>query len=164
MATTRDQTDDTPTDALTLLIADHEEVKDLFDQYDELMENEAGSEERGELAEQICAALTLHSALEEELVYPAARQALEEQDLLDEAVVEHASARELIEQIQGMDPDDDLYDAKVTVLGEYVKHHVQEEEDEMFPRLEQSGVDLEALGEEITARKESLMAEVGEEE
>ena len=82
--------------------------------------------------EQICEMLTVHATIEEELLYPAARDVLDEADLVDEAAVEHASAKDLIAQIQGMQPADELYDAKVTVLGEYIDHHVKEEEKEMF--------------------------------
>ena len=148
-------------DALKLLIADHKEVKQLFKAYEKLVEAEAGDEEKQALAEQICALLTIHATIEEEIFYPAARESLEEEDLLDEAEVEHASAKDLIAQIQGMSPSDDLYDAKVTVLGEYVDHHVKEEEDEMFPKCKKSDMDLQALGEDLSTRKEELMADMG---
>jgi hemerythrin superfamily protein len=105
--------------------------------------------------------LTVHATVEEEIFYPAAREALEEQDLLDEAEVEHATAKDLIAQIQTMDPSDELYDAKVTVLGEYVNHHVQEEEKQMFPKCKKAKMPLDELGEQLQARKQALMAEVG---
>jgi hypothetical protein len=103
----------------------------------------------------------VHTTVEEEIFYPAAREALQEQDLLDEADVEHASAKDLIGQIQTMDPSEDLYDAKVTVLGEYVNHHVQEEEKEMFPQCKKAKMPLDELGEQMQARKQELMAEMG---
>lgn len=149
--------------ALDLLKQDHQEVKALFKDYDKLAEDEAPGEERQALAAQICAMLTAHTTIEEEIFYPAAREALEDegQDLLDEASVEHASAKELIGQIMTMSPDDDLYDAKVKVLGEYVDHHVQEEEKEMFPQCRKAKMDLDELGAQLQARKQELMAEMG---
>ena len=147
------------TDATALLARDHAEVKKLFKQYEKLADGEAEGEERQALAEQICAMLTVHATIEEEIFYPAAREADVEDDLLDEAEVEHASAKELIAQIQGMEPDDDLYDAKVTVLGEYVEHHVQEEEGEMFPKCRRAKMDLAGLAASLAERKAELMAE-----
>ncbi len=99
-----------------------------------------------QLAEQICQMLTVHATAEEEIFYPAVRAADVDEDLLDEAEVEHASAKDLIAQIQSMSPEDDLYDAKVTVLGEYINHHVEEEEGEMFPKARRAKVDLVGLG------------------
>lgn len=148
-------------DAVELLKADHKEVKALFKQYKKLVESEESGEERQVLAQQICLLLTVHATAEEEIFYPAARGAIEESDLLDEAEVEHASAKDLIAQIEAMNPDDALYDAKVIVLGEYIDHHVKEEEDEMFPKCRNSGMDLDALGAAIDARKAELMDEVG---
>jgi len=151
-----------PADAVTLLTADHAQVKQLFDRYEKLAEDDAGAEERLALAGQICTMLTVHAQIEEELFYPAARDVIEEGDLLDEAEVEHASAKDLIAQILAMDPDEALYDAKVKVLGEYVQHHVQEEENELFPQCQSADMDLEALGQELAARKQELLAELGE--
>jgi hemerythrin superfamily protein len=145
-------------DATALLKRDHAEVKKLFKEYDKLAEREAEDDQRQALAEQICNLLTVHATIEEEIFYPAAREADVEDDLLDEAEVEHASAKDLIVQIRSMAPGDELYDAKVKVLGEYVGHHVEEEEDEMFPQCRESGMDLAALGDELAARKAELMA------
>jgi hemerythrin superfamily protein len=147
------------TDATALLQRDHAEVKKLFKQYEKLADAEADGAERGELAAQICAMLTVHATIEEEIFYPAARAAEVDADLLDEANVEHASAKDLISQIESMSPDDDLYDAKVSVLGEYIDHHVQEEEGEMFPKCRKSEMDLAALAEALAERKSELMAE-----
>jgi hemerythrin superfamily protein len=148
------------TDAIALLKADHAEVKKCFKEYQKLVDAEADSDQRQELAEQICMLLTVHATIEEEIFYPAAREVLgEDADLVDEADVEHASAKDLIAQIQGMDPDDDLYDAKVKVLGEYIDHHVKEEQDEMFPKVKEAGLDTKALGEQLQSRKEELMTE-----
>ena len=148
-------------DAVALLTNDHADVAELFEEYEALVESDAGDDRRQALAERICALLTAHATVEEEIFYPAARQALDKQDLLDEAEVEHATAKDLVEQIQSMEPDDDLYDAKVKVLGEYVNHHVQEEEGELFPKCKSSEMDLDQLGEAISARKVELMDELG---
>jgi len=147
------------TDATVLLQRDHADVKKLFRQYEKLADNEADGQERQALAMQICQMLTVHATIEEEIFYPAARDAEVEEDLLDEAEVEHASAKDLIAQIQSMSPDDELYDAKVTVLGEYVEHHVQEEEGEMFPKCRRAKMDLAGLAEQLAERKSELMAE-----
>ena len=157
-ARSRAKADDTP-DAVNLLTQDHKEVKKLFKAYEKLVKEEAEGSEKQALALQICTMLTVHAAIEEEIFYPAAREALEEQDLLDEAEVEHACAKELIAQIQSMEPEDDLFDAKVTVLGEYIEHHVKEEESEMFPKVKKAKLDLDQLGDELSTRKEELMAQ-----
>jgi hemerythrin superfamily protein len=146
-------------DVLKLLTQDHKEVKALFKDYEKLVKAEADENQKQALAEQICQMLTVHAQIEEELLYPAAYEALEEGDLVDEAQVEHASAKDLIQQILGMEPSDELYDAKVTVLGEYIEHHVKEEEKEMFPKLRKTELDLKELGASMQARKSELMAE-----
>jgi hemerythrin superfamily protein len=150
-------------DAIDLLIADHREVKALFKEYDKLVKAEADAGERQVVAAQICVMLTAHATAEEELFYPAAREVLgDDEDLVDEADVEHASAKELIAQIEAGSPDDPLYDARVKVLGEYIDHHVKEEEGEMFPKIRKSELDLDAMGEEIAARKAQLMGQDAE--
>jgi len=146
-----------PADAIKLLKDDHREVKAWFKEYEKL-EDDA---EKKELADRICFALTVHTQIEEEIFYPAARDGIDDDDLLDEAEVEHASAKQLIAEIQAMSPDQPLYDAKVTVLGEYVNHHVEEEEKEMFPESRDSDLDLKALGVQLAERKAQLMAEAG---
>jgi len=145
-----------------LLAKDHKDVKALFKRYEKLSKAEADGSERQELAEQICRMLTVHAQIEEEIFYPAVREAEVDEDLLDEAEVEHASAKDLIAQIESMSPEDDLYDAKVTVLGEYINHHVQEEEGQMFPKARRAKVDLEGLAGRLTERKQALMSESGE--
>jgi hemerythrin superfamily protein len=148
-------------DAIKLLTSDHKDVKALFKQYDGLVEAENSGEEKQALAEQICQMLTVHATVEEELFYPAAREVLgEDEDLVDEADIEHASAKDLIAQIQSSSPDEDHYDAKVKVLGEYISHHVQEEEGEMFPKVKKAGLDSATLGVDMAARKDQLMAEL----
>jgi hemerythrin superfamily protein len=139
-------------DALSLLISDHREVKALFKQFDDLSDRSKVSKKK--IADQICTALTLHTQIEEQIFYPAVRDAIDDDDLLDEAVVEHASAKELIAQILDMDPGDDLYDAKVKVLSEQIDHHVEEEEKEMFPKVRRSKLDLIGLGEEMADARE----------
>lgn len=148
-------------DATQLLMNDHREVKALFNEYKKLVEDEGESEERAALAEQICNMLTIHATIEEEIFYPAARDADVESDLLDEAEVEHESAKDLIAQIEAMEPDEELYDAKVKVLGEYIDHHVKEEEGEMFPKCRKADMDLAELATQLTERKEELMEELG---
>jgi hemerythrin superfamily protein len=146
-----------PQDAVSMLTAEHREVSELFEQYEKLTDRAKVSKKK--LADQICNALIAHTTIEEEIFYPAVREAVKDSgDVVDEAVVEHAAAKDLIAQIQEMDPDDELYDAKVKVLSEQIEHHVQEEEKEMFPKAKQSGMDLEALGQEMAGRKQELQA------
>lgn len=144
-------------DAVDLLDADHIAVKKLFDAYKKLCKNDAPGEEKQKLAAQICQELTVHAQIEEEIFYPQVRDAIDEDDLLDEAEVEHDTAKDLISQIEEMDPEDDLYDAKITVLGEYIDHHVKEEREEMFPKARASNLDLVAMADELSERKMELM-------
>jgi hemerythrin superfamily protein len=144
-----------PGSAIALLKKDHREVEDYFEQYEELEDDTA----KAELAEKICMALKVHTQIEEEIFYPAARKATGDEDLLDEAVVEHAGAKHLIGEIESMKPGDDLYDAKITVLGEQIKHHVKEEEEELFPECESSKMDVVAVGKQLATRKSELMAQ-----
>ncbi|QRF61861.1 hemerythrin domain-containing protein [Variovorax paradoxus] len=149
-------------DACSLLDTDHKNVKKLFTAYDQLAGSKAASatEKKRQLAQQICAELTAHTQIEEEIFYPALREALKETDLLDEAEVEHASAKDLIAQIQDAEEIDEMFDAKVKVLGEYIDHHVKEERNEMFPKARAAkGLDLVTMRELLAARKEELMAE-----
>src|SRR5579863_3733811 len=147
-------------DAITLLTADHAEVKKLFKEFEDLKEEDGAEEEKSALVAQICNELKVHAAIEEEIFYPAVRKAIDDSDLMDEALVEHAGAKELIAQLEDMSPDDELYDAKVTVLGEQIQHHVKEEEGQMFPEAKRSKVDTLALGTEMAARKSELMSEL----
>ena len=155
MSTTR-----TTADACTLLDNDHKAVKKMFKAYEELTQSKArGTEQKKlELAQQICQELTVHAQIEEEIFYPALREALSETDLLAEAEVEHASAKDLIAQIEAMDTADEMFDAKVTVLGEYIDHHVKEERNEIFPKARAARkLDLVAMRDELQARKDALM-------
>jgi len=147
-------------DAVAMLTEDHKKVKKLFSDFDKLKES-GSDEEKSAVVEQICNELTIHAELEEEIFYPAVREAIDERDLMDEALVEHAGAKALIAQLEDMDPEDDLYDAKVTVLGEQINHHVVEEEGEMFPKAKKAGVDVAGLGQQMLERKMDLMQEMG---
>ena len=146
-----------PRDALALLKADHQLVQQLFDKF----EKTRAEDRKSALAEQICNELAVHAQIEEEIFYPAAREAIRDTDLISEATVEHQSAKDLIEQIQSGGSGDDLFEAKVTVLGEYVRHHVREEEREMFPQIRKARLDLKALGQQLMQRKEELMSGAG---
>lgn len=148
-------------DAIALLTADHKKVKGLFIRFEKLMDQENVDDEKTELVQQICNDLKVHTQVEEEIFYPAVRAAIDDDDLMDEADVEHAGARELIAQLDAMQPGDDLYDAKVVVLGEQITHHVKEEEGDMFPKVKKAKVDTAALGEQMLERKQELMAEMG---
>lgn len=142
-------------DAIALLTQDHENVKSLFEHYENLRDRSTAKKKK--LATEICLELTKHATADEEIFYPAVRAANgDNEDLVDEATVEHASAKELIAQILEMDPGDDLYDAKVKVLSEQIEHHVEEEEGEMFPKAKKAKLDLIALGEKIAVRKSEV--------
>ena len=144
------------TDAIMLLRSDHEEVKGLFEQF----ENASGDGRKQQLAQQICNELKIHSMIEEEIFYPAFEGKIE-QDMLDEAVVEHDSAKMLINDIMAGGPDDQFYDAKVTVLQEEIEHHIEEEEGPMFKAVRQafSAEELEELGSRMERRKVEQMEE-----
>ena len=147
--------------ALELLMADHRKVEDLFERYEQEKESDEGT--RREIAQQICAELTIHAQVEEELFYPWLREQLEDDDMemVEEAQVEHNSAKDLIAQIEGATDIDEVYNAKVKVLSEYIKHHVQEEENEIFPEVRDQQEELDELGQEMSARKGELMEEMG---
>ncbi len=145
------------TDAIALLKADHRTVEELFDKF----ENATGKDRKQQLAEQICTELKIHSMIEEEIFYPALQGKIE-QDLLDEAYVEHDGAKVLINDIMAGGPDEEYYDAKVTVLSEEIEHHVEEEEkpkEGMFAQAREADVDLVALRDQMAARKEELTAQ-----
>jgi hypothetical protein len=142
------------TDAIALLKADHRKVEDLFEKY------ESARGKKASIAQQICMELTIHTMVEEEIFYPACREAGVESDMMDEANVEHDGAKVLIAELEAGSPDDEYYDAKVKVLSEEIKHHVKEEEKRggIFTEARKADLDLEALGEKIAARKEELKA------
>ncbi|SDH40906.1 hemerythrin domain-containing protein [Variovorax sp. OV700] len=150
-------------DACSLLDTDHRNVKKMFKEYEELTHSRAANaqQKKRELANQICTELTVHAQIEEEIFYPALREAISETDLLDEAEVEHGTAKELIAQIESATDVDDKFDAKVIVLGEYIDHHVKEERNEIFVKARAAkSLDLMAMREQLAMRKEELMEEV----
>ncbi|HEY9024539.1 MAG TPA: hemerythrin domain-containing protein [Burkholderiaceae bacterium] len=140
-------------DATTLLRADHKKVTALFEQYETLR----SAARKKELVAKICQELEIHSQLEEEIFYPAVKQALKDKELVPEALVEHDSLKALIAQVKDVEPDGEMFDAKVKVMSEYVKHHVKEEQNEMFPKARAGRLDLNELGARIAQRKEELM-------
>jgi hemerythrin superfamily protein len=159
MATTAKKVERTPLkktpDATALLRADHKEVNDWFEEY----ETVKSSVKKKLLVAKICTALTVHAQIEEEIFYPAFKLAVKDKELIPEAEVEHATLKTLIAQIQDAEPDDELYDAKVKVLSEYVKHHVKEEQSQIFPKAKESAkLDLADLGVKLLERKEELLA------
>jgi hemerythrin-like domain-containing protein len=150
---------DSPRDAIALLKQDHRTVSALFEEFEK-----ADDEEQSAIAQRVCQLLTVHATIEEEILYPAAKQAFEDEeneDLVNEAEVEHGSAKELIAKIEGMTADDEHFKATVTVLGEYIKHHVKEEETELFPKLKQTDLDLKEIGSRLAERKFALMEQMG---
>ena len=147
--------------ALELLMSDHRKVEDLFEQFEQEKDSDDGT--RREIAQQICTELTIHAQVEEELFYPWLRENLEDDDMemVEEAQVEHNSAKDLIAQIEGATDIDEVFNAKVKVLSEYIKHHVQEEENEIFPEVRDEQEELDELGQEMAARKGELQEEMG---
>ncbi|MGE0096558.1 MAG: hemerythrin domain-containing protein [Alphaproteobacteria bacterium] len=137
--------------AIVLLKKQHAEVDKLFKRFEKAKDGD-----KAEIVQTACRKLTVHAKLEEELFYPALRDAGVENDLLDEAEVEHEGVKRLVGELETMEPGDELYDAKVTVLAEYVKHHVKEEETEMFPDAKKADVDLDELGERMEVRTVEL--------
>lgn len=155
--TTTPKTPRAAKDAIALLRADHRAVSGLFAEY----EKTDSSKKKKTLVAEICAELTMHAQIEEEIFYPAVKTALKDKTLVPEATVEHASFRDLIAQLEGVEPDGEIYDAKVKVLSEYVKHHVKEEQNEMFPKVKDTSLDLVELGARMAARKADLLAARG---
>jgi hemerythrin superfamily protein len=157
---TQTRSSDSPRDAIALLKQDHRTVSALFEEF-----AKADEEEQSAIAQRVCQLLTVHATIEEELLYPAAKEAFdgeeENEDLVNEAEVEHGSAKELIAKIEGMAGDDEHFKATVSVLGEYIKHHVKEEENELFPQLKKTDVDLKELGGRLEDRKLALMEQMG---
>ena len=145
-------------DAIALLKKDHENVLAMFRKFASLANGARGDRQSKEsLAHRICDELKVHTTIEEEIFYPAVRAEIDENLLMNEAQVEHDGAKSLIEQIESMRASDDMFDAKVTVLGEMIKHHVKEEQEEIFPKVRKAKVDLGALGEQLAARKQEIV-------
>ncbi len=141
-------------DAIALLKADHKAVSGLFADY----ETARSATNKKAIVAQICTALSVHTQIEEEIFYPDVKAAMKDKLLVPEATVEHAGVKDLLAQLEGVEPDGEMYDAKVKVLSEYVKHHVKEEQNEMFPKVRESSVDLDELGARMAARKSELLA------
>ena len=143
-------------DAISLLTADHQEVREAFEEFEELGDKAFVGKRK--LADKICTDLLVHAQIEEEILYPKFAEAVKKARPLErEARVEHASARDLIRQIQAMDSEDEMFDAKVTVLSEYIEHHVKEEQSEMFPLIREAGMDTQELGRQLWDRKQELL-------
>jgi len=147
--------------AIELLMTDHRKVEELFEQFDQ--EKDGDEATRREIAQRICNELTIHAQVEEELFYPWLRENLDDDDMemVEEAQVEHNTAKDLIAQLEGASDIVEQYNAKVKVLGEYIKHHVNEEENEIFPKVRDEQEELDELGQEMAARKGELKEEMG---
>ena len=143
-------------DAVALLKADHRAVEKLFAQF----ETARDEDRKKALADKICLDLRIHMTIEEEIFYPVSRDFLKNEDIVDEAVVEHAAARDLMDEIEAMNAGEDLYDAKVKVLSEQIEHHVEEEEEEYFPKVQKTDMDLKDVGARMQARKDELTAQM----
>lgn len=141
-------------DATSLLRADHKAVNELFAEY----EKARSVTKKKLLVTQICIELSVHAQIEEEIFYPAVKKALNDKELIPEATVEHATLKDLIAQVEGVEPDGEMFDAKIKVLSEYVKHHVKEEQNEMFPKAKSTDLDMLALGAKLSERKAELLA------
>jgi hemerythrin superfamily protein len=148
--------------ALDLLKHDHDEVENMFEQFEEIKDN-GDDAQKEELVARICHALTIHAQIEEQIFYPAARRVLQDQgqDLLNEAAVEHQTQKDIVGRLEMAPTSDPLYDAGVKVLSEYVKHHVREEENELFPHVRATDLDLVALGQQLAQRKQELESQEG---
>jgi hemerythrin superfamily protein len=157
MSSTRKRAATSRTDAISLIKADHRQVETWFSEF----EKAKGSTKKQQLATKICAALTIHTIIEEEIFYPAFLEATEDKDTHHEAVVEHDGAKKLIAEIEAMSPDDDYFDAKVSVLSEMIKHHVKEEEKPggMLAEARKSDMDLDELGTQLLTRKQELQSQ-----
>lgn len=142
-------------DATSILKADHKLVDTLFKEFEEAKSNKG----KKELVDEICKELTIHAQVEEEIFYPAVKTALKDHELVPEAIVEHGTLKDLIAAVKGKEPDGDMYDAKVKVMSEYVKHHVKEEEQEMFPEAKRTKLNLVDLGDQMLKRKDQLAKE-----
>ncbi|HKN85746.1 MAG TPA: hemerythrin domain-containing protein [Nitrospiraceae bacterium] len=149
-----DQQEDGPS-AIELLREDHQKVQDLFEEFES-----ADNRSRQRIVDQALMELEIHSKLEEGLIYPAIRDALDEEDMMDEALEEHHVVELLIKELRKMGPKDERYKAKFTVLAEIVKHHIEEEESEVLPQAEETDIDMAELGQEAMALKEKLMSKM----
>lgn len=147
-------------DVIEILIEDHKKVSKFFAEFEKIRHH-ANDETKQTLVETACTELVIHTQVEEEYLYPALREVFDESDLLDEAEVEHNIAKQLIGELESMQPDDELYDAKFTVLGQYVKHHIEEEQNKIFPKITAAKMDFKSLGRSIRQRRDELRSEFG---
>jgi hemerythrin superfamily protein len=156
MSVTRKETsNEKPQNAIALLRADHKKVSELFEQY----EKARSADKKATIVAEICTELTVHAQIEEEIFYPTVKAALKDKELVPEALVEHASLKSLIAEVEGVKPDGEMFDAKIHVMSEFVKHHVKEEQNEMFPKAAKTVVDMDELGAQLAERKEQLLRE-----
>lgn len=144
-----------PQEAIALLKADHKLVNQLFAEYETLR----SPAKKKQLVSKICTELSVHAQVEEEIFYPAVKRALKDKELVPEATVEHATLKDLIAQVEGVEPDGEMFDAKIKVMSEYVKHHVKEEQNEMFPKAKGTKLDMHELGAQLQQRKTELLAQ-----
>jgi hemerythrin-like domain-containing protein len=158
MARATHKSTDAPRDAIALLKQDHRAVEALFEEFEDADEGE-----QSDLATRICNMLTVHAQIEEEILYPAAKDAFgeDEDEVVYEAEIEHGAAKDLIAKIEALTPEDPTFKPLVSVLGEYIKHHVKEEERKLFPSLKETELDLKAMGNELVERKFELMEQMG---
>jgi len=147
-------------DAIDLLSDDHMEVQQLFQDYETLVDEKADAAERETLAREICALLTIHTQIEEEIFYPAAQEVLDTDDLVDDALAEHAQAKQLIAAIEASSANDKGYDERVSQLGEAINQHVRHEEETLFVRVTHAGLDLQDVGRQLFDRREELLADL----
>jgi hemerythrin superfamily protein len=141
-------------DATVLLKSDHKRVSDLFTEYEAAYSNT----KKKQIVDEICKELTIHAQIEEEIFYPAVKRALKDKELIPEAKVEHATLKELIAQVKEEEPNSEMFDAKIKVMHEYVKHHVKEEQNEIFPKARATDLDMMELGARLSERKKELRA------
>jgi len=148
--------------AIEMLKEDHAKVQKAFKEFEKMDREDIATLQQ--MVQTVCEELKIHTTLEEEIFYPAVRDAIDDEDIMNEAAVEHETAKMLIDQLENMGPDDPNYTATFTVLGEYVQHHIKEEEGEMFPEAKKSDLDMEELGQRMKQRKEELMGKMEQEE
>jgi hemerythrin-like domain-containing protein len=147
-------------DAVSLLIADHDKAKALFAEYQRIKDTGSAAE-KFEIAKQVCGGLLIHLAIEEALFYPPVRKAIGQKELMEEAEEEHEKTKELIRQLGDIDPASPEFDEKMQKLCEGVNHHVEEEEHEMFPKVRDSGLDLEDIGKQLQEAKNDMRTRLG---
>lgn len=148
--------------AIEMLKEDHAKVQKALKEFEKM--DREDTEAMKQLVQTVCEELKVHTTLEEEIFYPAVREAIDDEDIMNEAAVEHETAKMLIDQLENMGPDDPNFHATFTVLGEYVKHHIKEEEDEMLPQAKKTDLDFEDLAQRMKERKQELMGEAEQEE